>query len=169
MDSCITVEFTKDMAMVKDFATRPEIWENLAEDDARPEDFNPIYNGVTCWLAVYEIENENKNLIGIILAHQDSSTILKFHPYLLKEKQYLGRKMMQEFYKWFLTLPTRLNKLTACIPDSNKKLRNFSNNVGMKLEGYSPESYLKGNQLHGLYYLGMTRKQIEDQVNGRSS
>ncbi len=160
MDLSLTI----DMGLVRAIMTEPDIWDRCAEDGVEMEEWYPGYDSMTAWLLCIE----DKDIIGVILMHTDTSVSIKMHPYLRKEHREKGRKMMKAFYEWVLE-NTDVMKVNVTIPINQNIVVNFAKKVGFQKEGKSRLSYLKDGQLIDLQHLGITRIEIEEYLDGLSS
>lgn len=152
------LEVTFDMDAVREIITTPEIWERASEDGIDSDTYYPSFDDFHVWLLVKR-DNEN---IGVILVHNDNTTSVKIHPYLFTEYHSLGREMMKKLYEWILSLPERINKVLASIPENQRKVYNYVKKMGFKDEGFNRESFVKDGKIYGQWCVGITRKEIEE-------
>jgi hypothetical protein len=64
-----------------------------------------------------------------------------------------------EFLDWCFKHP--ILRVSALIIEGLETAKNFCLKLGMKLDGFKPDSCIQNGQLKGLYLLGMTRGQYE--------
>jgi RimJ/RimL family protein N-acetyltransferase len=153
----IRLSHTTDMILVKAIMTDNVIWDESTEDNMNKDLFSPGYDGLSGWL-LCEI---NGNIAGLILVHHDNNTTIKIHPYLFNEYRKYGRKMMIEFFKWFLKLDKTIKKVIVSIPFNRRIVYNFAKKVGFKDEGINRKSYFKNGETHDQWLLGLTKKEIK--------
>lgn len=157
----MNISLTVDLPLVRAILMEPDIWERAAEDCVDKETFYPRTDLYNMWLLC----EDDEDVIGLILVHTDTSVSVKIHPYLRKNHRHEGRKMMAEFYKWFID-NTKAEKVSVSIPEYEKRVINFSKKVGFTDEGINRLSYRKNGHLFNLHNLGITRQEIEDRING---
>jgi len=155
----VDIGLIDDMPAVKAFITQDEIWECM-EDGVTKDAFYPSNDALSQWLVCVD---EGK-VIGMILTHNDTSSAIKMHPYMLSKYKHKGREMMKMYYGLFMDLPETINKLNVSIPEYQTKVINFAKKVGFIKEGINREAYNKNNIFYNVINMGLTRSEIRGLV-----
>ena len=127
----ITVTNTVDMSLVKEILLIDEIFEQAAEDGVLKENVTPTYDNRSCYLLC----KNDDDVIGVIYVHHDNACSIVMHPYLKQQAKRLGRDVMHQFFRWFLSLPDLICKVNVTIPTSRRIVDNFAKRVGFVDEG----------------------------------
>lgn len=148
----------QDMGRLRGFLTRPDIWENAAEESVVKDDFYPFNGATSIWLVTEDYD-------AAILVHMENGATVKIHPYIADVEK--SRDVMLCLYKWLDSeLTDSINKINAAIPSFDKKLYNFAIKVGFTKEGVNRASYKRGGEFHDMINLGMTRRELKEIING---
>lgn len=149
------VDVTNDMVLVKEMAA--DVWDRMSEDGTDIDDFLP-YNCVTSgWLLC----SEGDDNVGVILIHNNNTTAVEIHPYVMPEFAGSGSEMMMGFFKWFIdNVPKRVNKVNVKIPFAHKSVYNFAKKLGFIDEGIDRQSFTKDGEISDRWSLGLTRDEI---------
>lgn len=103
-------------------------------------------------------------LTALIHLYQIMQNTVEIHPHFLSVKE--SRNSILAFYKYFLTLPSDINKIISLTPEKFKTTINLAKKMGMIAEGYIKESYNSDNQLIGTVVMSISRDQVKAVLNG---
>ena len=155
------IRLADDMNIVKEMAAK--VWDSMAEDDVIIDNFEPYNSSTAAWF-IYSNDDID---VGMLFVSNDSSTAINFHPYIMPEHKGSGRKMVVEFFEWFIrNIPAKVNKINVKVPIIHKTVYNFAKKVGFIDEGVDRMSYTKNGEVCDRYALGLTRSEIMEICNG---
>ncbi len=137
------------------------MWDKASEDGADMDAYEECLEPKSVWLVV----RDNDNVMGLIFAHEISSSIIQMHIYLIKEFRPLIREVMCLFFKWFLALPVNAIKLFASIPYCHENVYNAAKRIGFVDEGINRKSYRKHGVVWDQWNIGLTREEIKGLCN----
>lgn len=160
MDFSVNIDRTYDINLIRNVVLRPEIWETIAEDGHSPYDYHPDLQR-NCFLHVWEDEKT----IGLFEFKPVNAVTIDVHPYILPE--FRGKKANEAgklHLEWVYDNLPHCNKIIGNIPTLYKNVKIYSLMLGYREEGYSTASYLKNGEIHDRWYLGITRDEIERQL-----
>lgn len=142
-----------------------DIWLSAAEDTVNLEDFS--FDREHAFLLVKEIAcDDSQQTIGIIFVEQDTGCAISMHPYAFREHRFKMPKIMDEFFKWFLSYSNEsLLKVHVNIPSCFMSTINFARKIGFQDEGVRRMCYIKGGELYDIVMMGITREQIEEEYS----
>jgi len=134
----------------------PSMWETVAEDGQKPEDFRPDVER-DCWLSMTAGETE----IGLYLLQQRNGVMVEIHAQVLPEyrKQY-SKASGHAALQWILDNIPDCQKVIAWVPAIYQNVKDFTCSFGFQVEGVNRKSYLKHGELHDQWLLGILRSEI---------
>ena len=144
---------TQNVEVIKAFVT-PEIFEEIAEDGHKYEEFEPNFR-------LGYLVQKMEDFEGLWILERRNGVTYCVHPAI--PKQYRGRKAYRaakEFY-CYLVENIDFEKLIAETPVIYKNVKLFALQNGLQVEGKLKQSYRKYGQLHDQWILGITKPQIE--------
>tara|TARA_R110000824_G_scaffold188319_1_gene369671 strand:+ start:14786 stop:15250 length:465 start_codon:yes stop_codon:yes gene_type:complete len=147
---------TIDLAVIKSFMMKPEIYK-LASEDGASLDPDFTESGRETWVLAVE----NNEVIGLVHSHLENGTAAWFHPYILHshKKEYLS--LVKLFLEWFNEyFPIEIQKLNAYIPAYAKKAYDVAISAGFKDEGLNRMSYMKNGKLWDRHLVGVIRGEL---------
>jgi len=153
----MNIEPTFNMDQVKEILMIPEVWERAAEDGADKETYYPGFDAMCGWL----ICKEDEDIVGLIYIHNDNTTSVKIHPYILPNHRGSGRQMMFSFYRWVVNKCPNVLKVLVAVPTCYKRVYKFAKKVGFIEEGINRKSYIKNGELYDQWNLGLTKDEIK--------
>jgi hypothetical protein len=110
-------------------------------------------------LVTYLTASVNGHFAGAFMAIRQTAVEFELHSLLKKPFVKHSRQLGMEFLDWCFKHP--ILRVSALIIEGLETAKNFCLKLGMKLEGFKPDSCIQNGQLKGLYLLGMTRGQYE--------
>lgn len=144
------------IAEIKSIMADPDIWPTISEDGQDVEEFEPQTGDLFQYLGIYA----NGDLAGMFLVHADGLTCVKVHMSLFKPFRLLyALQAVESLIGWFTTLPKRIQKLNADIPEYNDGAIRLATESGFTLEGANRQSIMKDGKLYDQLRFGMTRKE----------
>lgn len=148
---------TFDMNLVKSIITDDEIWDQITEDGTKKEEYNPCFDSGMIWLLV----KFNEDVAGVIYVNKETICSISIHPNLKNKYRMHYKDMMNELFKWFLSLPEEVQKINCSIPVNLKKVNNSALKIGFKSEGVNRYSFLKNNEIYDRIMYGLTRSEVK--------
>lgn len=137
------------------------MWHLASEDGHDVEDYHEGPEDRAAWLLV----RSEDDVMGVIFVHQDSSSILRMHIYMVKEFRPKILEVMVKFFQWFDNLPDEIIKLVASIPHCHENVYNAAKKVGFIDEGINRQSYRKHGEVWDQWNIGLTREEIKGLCN----
>jgi RimJ/RimL family protein N-acetyltransferase len=154
-----------DYEYIKSKILSDEIFDLISPDDILKESVKDYEFTSKVWFD-FILENEEK--AGLIAVEKLNPCSIEIHPYLFPEfeKKGFGKKMMNEFFKFFLESASpeviKINcKIAKCFNSTYK----FAKKVGFIDEGVDRESFKKYGSVWDQNCLGITRKEIEEKYS----
>ena len=141
-----------DLELVRQFMTLDEVWSLCTDDGVDIETYYPPSGMDRVWLGVYE----GLEIVGMVYVHQQTSTTIQMHPYLLKGHKKKVRDLGKIFFEWAWSMPN-IFKVNVTVPFIYHKLRNCCLKCGFKDEGINEMSYRKNGVLMNQWYMGAIR------------
>lgn len=145
-----------DMAYVREFMLRPEIYRYAAEYGNDPDAAEFVSDEKQCWL---DFEG-----VGLINIHIETGCMIQFHPYILRtHKERFNEMVLKLFHYFDKCLPEEVVKINVTIPVIYENTLRAAETVGMTSEGLDRSSYRhKGGVCDRILY-GITREELECQ------
>lgn len=150
----ITIEETRDFALVRSIFTDPKIYERAAEDGAiSREDFQP------CQLLGihYVVIKLGGTPAGVWMLVPHSAVCFEIHTAILP--WFRGRPALTAvaLLKEWLWSSTACLRLITNVPAYNREAAMFSRMAGMTLFGNNERSFLKDGKLHDQLMFGLSK------------
>ena len=149
---------TKNGGLVKELITSPELWDTIAEDGQKPEDFTPDTTDEV-WLVMV---SDDDGIVGLYNLHVRTCVTLEIHAHVFPEfrKKY-SRDTGLAALTWIRDNAPEYHKVIAQIPEIYENVKNFTCSFGFKVEGTNRKSYLKHGKIVDQWLLGITREELE--------
>lgn len=133
----------------KTILTDPVIYETITSDNAPPVDqYEPEQ-------ALY-IGGFMGEIFGLFVFHPKSQILWQTHIQVLPGYRTYSMEFAKKGLEWFWQ-NTSVLKLCAEIPSKYMNVLNFGLKNGFKIDGRIDNAYLKGGELHSIYYLSLER------------
>lgn len=144
-----------DMESLAFIYEQPEI-QKVGYDD------NPAYPvfGENCTYLGCFVHDE---LVGAYLMVEYSDYEFEVHSLILDRGMYFSRRFCELMFEWVFR-HKRILRLTGCVMEDLKTMRNHALKMGFKKEGFRRDALLINGEPKGLHVMGITRKDWE---NGR--
>lgn len=148
------IERTHDMGLIEAVLSHPAIYPCVTDDSSPPvEDFVPIDNPSFYRLAAYE----DDEVVGVFLFHPENFICYRGHFCILPK--YWGivtDSATKAALRWMFDNAPCL-KITGHIPAYNLAACRASSRAGMRVEGRSIRSVMKGGILHDQILFGIEK------------
>lgn len=146
------IERTFDYELVNSILTHPEIYKTIADDAAPPIE---KYKTPESEEIIYLVAAGEP--IGVMIYHPTSSITVDCHVQVLPQHRKQYAKAFGEAVINWLWKNTSFLKINAQIPFCYPNVCEFAVLNGFEVEGTNKCSYLKNNQIHDQWYLGLAR------------
>lgn len=146
-------ERTRDLALVRQVVTHPDVWPFISDDFSPPAaDFQPTAHESLWYIAA----SDDKELLGIWL-FEVRGACWEVHTCLLSSAR--GRRGLaaaKALARWIWD-ETPCRVIVTHVPDDNPAAAWFARAAGMREFGRIPRSWLKRGVLHDQILLGICR------------
>lgn len=144
-----------DHELITSIMTRPDIWEDIAEDGQIESDFCPQVDD-ECWLLM----SDGVDVVGLYNVHARNVITAEIHAHVLPEyRQAHSINTGRAALDWIIK-NTTYQKIVANIPIIFENVKKFTCGFGFQVEGINRASYLKNGEIVDQYMLGITRAEI---------
>lgn len=146
--------------LIREFMTQPKLYDRMTEDHSVEADSWAPNLILSLWVMAYEIQDQELDIAGMFAFVPETPILYQFYPAINPE--YWGHKHTVEAGKlavqwlWDNTAAQKIiTKAPVLYPDALK----WAQRVGFKREGIQRQSFLKHQELHDQYYIGISREQ----------
>jgi hypothetical protein len=159
LEAAVSIERTRDLALVREVFTRPAQWD-AATDDAAPEraTFTPNADERIIYLAVSAPTKcvAFRELLGIITLIPRNAVLFELHAALDLSRAKTATAAARAAIAWlFEHTPAR--RIIGEIPATNRLAIAIAERAGMQHCGRNPRSFLKRGALVDLVQLGISK------------
>lgn len=101
-------------------------------------------------------------VIGVYRLHWITGVTLQIHAHILKEyRKKWSKASGMAALRWILDNIRRCEKVDCCVPEVYPNVRQFVVACGFTEEGKSRKAFKLNNQLHDMYWYGITAAEME--------
>lgn len=137
----------------------PELFERIAEDGIKPEDYVVPFDDHQKYLMIMN----GDDVIGVWSLYPTNRTTLRIHCNILMPFREHGKEAGLRVLQWFVDeCPRQYQKLNAEIPVIYPEVYHFTKNFGFHDEGINRKSILKKGEIVDQYRLGITRDEVAE-------
>lgn len=126
---------------------------DIAEDETTKSAIN-VDTFKDCWMRVFD----DQGLIGFFQFSPYNNTVLKVHPFILKERRNLSKKAAFMAKSWFnKDAPKQYLSLVTQTASFNRHIVLFLLSVGFKKSGMYESAFKKNGEIRDLYLFQLVR------------
>ncbi len=161
----IEVTRTYDAELIKSILFDPDLWDAIAEDGQKKDEFEPVVND-ECWLLM----THDETVIALYNYHTKNAITVEIHAHVLPgHRKKFSKATGEAALRWLIVTNPQYQKVVAQIPHIYQNVLDFACSFGFMIEGINRLSYLKNGEIVDQWMLGITREEIEAVLNEQIS
>ena len=150
----LRIERSKDYELIRRIATHRLVYSFISDDfSPKAEDYKPIESDELFYVVIHD----DSELMGMFVLVPENHVCAKVHTCLLPQAYGdRARQCAKEAIQWAWA-NTTLERIITDIPDNNRRALKFSNDVGFKVYGVNPKSFMKNGILRDQVLMGVSK------------